>query len=168
MMANCAHHPSRPGAIMINGKNYCSQCRTDIATARNSVEAHVEPKSCFVWYESGAEGWHPIPGTGCAHWVLHQLNRKTGAHGDTCLDGYSIRVKDVIFGRKLIDVVDVKINDIYVTPKADHTGLVSQVITAATPSVAARIVIKHDSSGQGKVAENEFATYFHGKGRFYR
>jgi hypothetical protein len=34
--------------------------------------------------------------------------------------------------------------------------------------VSPSILIRHDSSGQGKVAENEFATYFHGKGRFFR
>jgi hypothetical protein len=30
------------------------------------------------------------------------------------------------------------------------------------------IVIRHDSSRQGRVAENEFANYFHGHGNFYR
>jgi hypothetical protein len=167
-MANCTHHPARQSATVINGKSYCAQCRVDIAVARSSVDTHVEPKSCFVWYEGGAQGWQPIPGTGCAHWVLHQLNHKTGAQGAMCLDGYSIRVSDVIFGRLLVDLADVKINDIYVTPKADHTGLVSRVFPATTSSNQVHIMIRHDSSGQGKVAENEFATYFHGQGRFYR
>lgn len=31
-----------------------------------------------------------------------------------------------------------------------------------------KITIRHDSSNQGKVADNEFATYFKGKGTFHR
>lgn len=167
-MANCAHHRSRPGVIVTNGRSYCTQCQSGIIAARNGVDSHVEPNSCFVWYEGGDRGWQPIPGTGCAHWVLHQLNRKTGEHGATCLDGYPIRVSDVVMGRQLVAMADVRINDIYVTPRADHTGLVSQILPAAVSGGAARIVIRHDSSGQGRVAENEFSTYFHGRGSFYR
>lgn len=58
-------------------------------------------------------------------------------------------------------------NDIWASPSLDHTGLVIRV----TPAMAGgrpNITIRHDSSGQGRVAENDFATYFHGHGFFYR
>ena len=50
----------------------------------------------------------------------------------------------------------------------DHTGLVIRVTPAAQAGGQPAITIRHDSSGQGRVAENDFATYFHGHGAFYR
>lgn len=166
-MPNCHIHPSVIGVLTINGKSYCARCQTDIIAARTRVSAHVEPKACFVWYEGGTRGWQPIPGTGCAHWLLHQLGRKTGG-GPTCMEGYPIRVSAVTVGRTLVAVADVRVNDIYVSPTADHTGLVIRVTPPARPGGIPRITIRHDSSGQGRVSENEFATYFHGHGNFYR
>jgi hypothetical protein len=166
-MAHCHIHPSAPGAITINGRSYCARCQTDIATARGRVNGHVEPKACFVWYEGGTRGWQPIPGTGCAHWLLHQLGRKTGG-GPTCLEGYPVRVASVIVGRTAVSVMNVHVNDIYVTPTRDHTGLVIGVTPPAQRGGTPGITIRHDSSAQGRVAEDEFATYFHGNGSFYR
>ena len=48
------------------------------ADAVAAVPAHVEPKPCFVWYTGNARGWTPIPGTGCAHWIAHQLGLGAG------------------------------------------------------------------------------------------
>jgi hypothetical protein len=166
-MANCHVHPSAPGVLTINAKSYCARCQTDISGARGRVDRHVEPKACFVWYEGGARGWQPIPGTGCAHWLLHQLARKTGG-GPTCLEGYPIRVSSVAVGRTAVVVGNVRVNDIYVTPSRDHTGLVIRVTPPTRPGGVAGIIIRHDSSAQGRVADNEFATYFHGNGSFYR
>lgn len=166
-MPNCHIHSSAIGVLTINGTSYCSRCQSDIATARARVNQHVEPKACFVWYEGGARGWQPIPGTGCAHWLLHQLSRKSGG-GPTCLEGYPIRVTSVTVGRAAVVVGNVRANDIYVTPTLDHTGLVVRVTPPAKPGGVPGITIRHDSSAQGKVAENDFATYFHGHGNFYR
>jgi hypothetical protein len=166
-MPNCPIHPARTGIFVVGTRSYCAQCQTDIAAARARVDRHVQPRDCFVWYEGGARGWQPIPGTGCAHWVLHQLNRTTGG-GPTCLLGYPIRVNAVTVGRRRVELADVQVNDIYVSPTADHTGLVIRVVPATTRGAAPSITIRHDSSGQGRVAENEFATYFHGHGTFYR
>jgi len=158
-MPKCTFHPGRDSVIEIDGSFYCAICQDGITAARCHVPQHVEPKDCFVWYASN-DNWTPISGTGCAHWVAHQLNiRATGA-GDQCLAGFAYRVRSLVACRNPVSVADVQIDDIYVTLRMDHTGLVIR----AAPS----ILIRHDSSGQGKVAENEFATYFHGKGRFFR
>jgi hypothetical protein len=166
-MPNCQVHSGVTGVLTINGKSYCPRCKADITAAQMRVDAHVEPKACFVWYEGGARGWQPIPGTGCAHWLLHQLSRKSGS-GPTCLEGYPIRVNAVTEGRMPVPVANVRPNDIYVSPTADHTGLVIRVTPPAAPGGVPGITIRHDSSAQGRVAENEFATYFHGHGTFYR
>ena len=155
----CTFHPGRDSVIQIAGRNYCAPCQQGIAAARSHVPQHVEPKDCFVWYASG-DNWNPISGTGCAHWVAHQLNIRASGSGGGCLAGFIYRVRSLVACRVEVKLTDVQVNDIYVTPKMDHTGLVVQV----TPT----ILIRHDSSGQGKVAENEFTTYFHGEGRFFR
>jgi len=166
-MANCEVHSGVAGVLTINGKSYCSRCQVDIMGARVRVSQHVEPKACFVWYEGGVRGWQPIPGTGCAHWLLHQLGRKSGG-GPTCLEGYPIRMSSVSVGRVPVAVANVRVKDIYVSPSADHTGLVIKVTPAAKPGGNPGITIRHDSSAQGRVAENDFSTYFHGRGSFYR
>jgi hypothetical protein len=84
------------------------------------------------------------------------------------LEGHPIRVSSVSVGRARVAVATVRVNDIYVTPAADHTGLVIAVTPSAKPGGVPGITIRHDSSAQGRVAENEFATYFHGHGTFYR
>jgi hypothetical protein len=166
-MATCQIHSGANGVLTINGRSYCVRCQVDITAAGARVNGHVEPKACFVWYEGGARGWQPIPGTGCAHWLLHQLNRRTGG-GPTCLEGFPTRVSAVTVGRTAVALPDVRVDDIYVTPSADHTGLVVKVTAPATRGGTPSITIRHDSSAQGHVAENDFATYFHGHGNFYR
>ena len=155
----CTLHPGRPSVIQIEGLPYCATCRDGIRAARLHVDRHVEPRDCFIWYASN-DHWTPIAGTGCAHWVAHELNIRAESRGEGCLGGFAYRVHSLIEGRTRIASPAVQIDDIYVTPNLDHTGLVARV----TPSIR----IRHDSSGQGKVAENEFATYFHGKGSFFR
>ena len=166
-MPNCEIHPGQLGAVTMDGKSYCARCQTDIVASRARVNRHVEPKECFVWYEGGARGWQPIPGTGCAHWLLHRLNRKTGG-GPVCLAGYPIRVSAVSVGRQTVQLANVRVNDIYVSPSADHTGLVIRVTPPARAGGTPTILIRHDSSAQGRVAENDFARHFHGRGTFYR
>jgi hypothetical protein len=166
-MAKCDLHPGREGKYKLYGESYCEQCAKGIAGAQKLVSKHVEPKDCFIWYAK-KDNWEPISGTGCAHWVSHQLNIKNGSASDKCLAGYTYRVKTMIQGHSQVKkVIDVKAGDIYVTPDKKHTGLVIKVAppkTGGDPS----ITIKHDSSGQGKVATDEFAVRFKGKGDFFR
>ena len=165
-MPKCAIHPARDSALTVNNRHYCSACRDAIRTASTRVDRHVQPPACFVWYTGGAQGWQPIPGTGCAHWVAHQRNiRPGGVGGNACLEGFPIRVPTIIQGKTEVQRGSVQVNDIWVSPTQDHTGLVVRV-TPGNPSPA--IMIRHDSSRQGGVFENDFATYFHGQGRFYR
>src|SRR4051794_36170665 len=96
-MANCVNHPGRKEAGKLFGKSYCDQCQKGIAAAVKKVDKHVEPKECFVWYAKN-DDWEPIDGTGCAHWVTHELNDKSGSVNDKCLAGFNYRVKKVIAG----------------------------------------------------------------------
>lgn len=167
-MANCSIHPSAKSVATINGTDVCEKCQTDIKAAVKKVDKHVEPKDCFVWYEGGKTGWQPIPGTGCAHWVAHQRAIKRGSKGEQCMLGYPFRVKTMIGGTSEVKLEDVKVNDIYVTPKADHTGLVIKVTPDAKNPKQPKITIRHDSSAQGKVSDSDFASHFKGNGSFRR
>lgn len=218
-MANCFHHPGSTSVVTHNGRNYCQRCRDGQVAAAAQVDAHVQPPNCFVWYTGGASGWTPLPGTGCAHWVAHQLGIRGGA---VCLEGYTIRVPDLVRGRQQIAVADVQANDIWANSALSHTGLVVQVhrftgrqfvvdvatlnirsgpgtdsevtgtLTRGTMVVVvatqgewqqlreggwvngrylsnqAQITIRHDSSGQGGVRDNDFVSHFGGNGAFYR
>lgn len=166
-MATCKIHPALPSVGKVNGVECCQKCKDGIAAAVKKVDKHVEPKGCFVWFE-GRAGWQPIPGTGCAHWVAHQRGIKRGSASEQCMLGFPFRVGTMIGGKSEVKVADVKVDDIYVTPSKDHTGLVVKVTPDPKNPDAPKIVIRHDSSAQGKVAENEFATHFKGAGRFYR
>ena len=167
-MANCSVHPSLKSVGKINGVECCATCKKDIDAAVRKVDKHVEPKDCFLWYEGGKAGWEPIDGTGCAHWVAHQRGIKRGSAGEQCMLGYPFRVKTMIGGMSEVKLADVKVNDVYCTPSKDHTGLVIKVVVDPKAPDKPKITIRHDSSAQGKVAENEFATYFKGKGTFHR
>jgi hypothetical protein len=166
-MARCVLHPGRESVtVVLNGK-YCAICRDGIVAARGRVDRHVEPKDCFIWYVSN-DNWQPITGTGCAHWVSHQRNVHAGGTGDCCLAGFTYRVPVLVRSRAPVaDIAHVTVNDIWASPTLDHTGLVIRVASARGGG-RPDITIRHDSSRQGRVAENDFATYFHGHGSFYR
>jgi hypothetical protein len=167
-MAKCSLHPGRDSVTAFFGKYYCLACRNGIAAARGRVDRHVEPKDCFIWYVSN-DNWQPITGTGCAHWVAHQLNVRAGGAGACCLAGFTYRVPVLVRSRTPIaSSSQVRVNDIWTSPSLDHTGLVVRVVPPAKADGAPEITIRHDSSRQGRVAENDFATYFHGNGNFYR
>jgi hypothetical protein len=191
-MAKCFLHPGRDSVMTVAAKNYCQKCKDGQQAAAAEValkNKHVEPKSCFVTYRGG-DTWLPFLGTGCAHWVAHQLDISTGAASNQCLEGHSIRVPDVIQGKPKIAIDDVAVNDIWANDALTHMGLVSKVqknagadagvdagaggadagagSDAGVKAGAVQIQITHDSSGQGGVFTNDFATYFHGQGSFYR
>jgi hypothetical protein len=167
-MSKCTLHPGRDSVTAIFGKNYCAICRDGVTAARARVDRHVEPKDCFIWYVSN-DNWQPITGTGCAHWVSHQRNIHAGGAGDCCLSGFTYRVRTMVFSRMVVsDISQVQVNDIWASPTQDHTGLVIRVTPPAQAGGRPAITIRHDSSRQGGVADNDFATYFHGQGSFYR
>lgn len=163
MLANCVHHPGRPSTGTVFGKSYCQKCNDGIAVAVSRVDKHVEPKACFVIYK-GSDTWDPISGTGCAHWVAHQRGI---SRGEKCLDGKTLRVPDLTNGLTKIPRANVVINDIWANDAEDHCGLVIKVQPKAgsPPNI---ITIRHDSSDQGGVKENDFDSHFKAKGTFNR
>ncbi len=166
-MSRCLYHPGRTGVLTLNSLSYCEHCQRGIAAAAARVDVHVQPKSCFVWY-AGSNNWQPISGTGCAHWVAHQLGIRSGGRNEQCLEGFTFRVRTLVAGKTVVPLAQVRVNDIYVTPSMDHTGLVIQVTPDPNTPASPQIIIRHDSSRQGRVAENEFRTYFNHAGSFYR
>lgn len=228
-MAKCKHHPGRAGTVTYGGVSYCSVCKSQIAAAVKTVDRHVSPNGCFVIYEGGRTGWQSFTkksrnNTGCAHYVAHQLNIKSGSSINRCLEGYTLRVPDLVRGLKKVAISDVKLKDIWTNEKLSHTGMVvavkkttggkyvvdtkgSSLTVRSGPGTSnartgslkkgavvdivkttgdwkqlksggwvhgdylaqpAKITIRHDSSRQGKVADNDFFTYFKGNGAFYR
>jgi hypothetical protein len=169
-MSRCVHHPGRESVLTVNQRGYCANCQTGIVAARNQVDRHVVPKDCFVWYVR-ANTWQAITGTGCAHWMAHQLGIRSTASQEQCLAGYICRVATLVQRTTAVPLANVRVNDIYVSPNTDHTGLVIRV-TPSPPTPAGpgrpQIMIRHDSSRQGGVSDNEFATYFQGSGTFRR
>jgi hypothetical protein len=172
------HHPGRPSVTTINMQNYCVDCQRGIFAARARVDRHVQPRDCFVWYRS-ANNWTPIEGTGCAHWVAHQLGIRRGSPNERRLEGYTYRVRTLVQGLQTVPTAGVQLNDIYVTSGVDHTGLVISVTVPPQPQRPQPgqpppppqppvITIRHDSSGQGGVVDSDFATHFQGRGTFHR
>lgn len=174
MPEKCIHHPAHAAVITIAERDYCESCKRQQNSAALKVDDHIEPKRCFVTYKGSVEGWQPITGTGCAHWVSHQKGIHCGTENDQCLEGFTYRVKKVYeFVRVKIEHKDIKVGDIWINFAQNHMGIVSKVESDPKdprhPAGGKRkITIQHDSSGQGKVAENDFDTYFGGHGWFYR
>lgn len=164
----CTVHPGRNSAAIIHAKPYCQKCLDSMVAARARIDKHVEPKECFITYQ-GNGAWIPIYGTGCAHWVAHQKGIHSGSGMDKCLAGFTYRVKVLVQGKSQVtDIKKVAKDDIWVNDTSDHTGLVLSVSPGLKPTDNPKITIRHDSSAQGKVADNDWATFFHGKGKFYR
>jgi hypothetical protein len=142
------------------------------ADAVKKVDKHVSPKDCFIWFMNSKRGYEPIPGTGCAHFVAHEKGWKSGKPGSNgCNKKYLIRVKDVAqkAGAE-VAVADVKVGNVWVQDDKGHCGLVSKVTPAKKGAQDPNpvIEIQHSSSKQGKVAKNDWAKYFKGKGTFHK
>jgi len=168
MTDKCIHHPGRKATVGINNKKYCLKCEQGQQNAAKNVDRHVDPKGCFVWY-LGGDRWSPIKGTGCAHFVAHQKKIKKGLASHRCLEGLSIKVADIYKGKIEIKSLDnVRVGDIYVNSPKTHCGIVSRIRTVKVKPLQRKITIKHASIRQGRVAENDFDTYFKGKGSFFR
>jgi hypothetical protein len=150
------------------------------AQAIAETDDYVEPHDCFISYINNRWGWQSFSTTGdtpCAHYVSHQLGLKA-ARGATCKLGYLVRVDDVV-GRlgAAIDPAAVAVGDVWARRKGEarerggkeptsHCGMVLKVDHDDSGGVT--ITIKHCSSGQQKVATDDWATKFASGGKFYR
>lgn len=147
--------------------------------AQNEVPSYIQPSACFVVYMNNATGWAPLTGTPCAHYVSHILGVRSShaAGGYGCSDGYELRVRALLAQLSEIDAASVAVNDVWgrlkgdtnaskkTTEPTDHCGIVYSVEDLADGTRS--ISIRHNSSGQKKVAENDWS-YFGNGGKFYR
>jgi hypothetical protein len=78
------------------------------------VSKHISPKACFITTDDGIL-WRPISGTGCAHFVAHQLKVVGGIKGSTaCLLGYPLAVRRLINSFLPIDSIQgLRRNDVW-------------------------------------------------------
>ena len=143
--------------------------------AVKQVDKHVSPKECFVWFMDNKRGYEPIPGTGCAHWVAHEKGWNSGKESSNgCKKNYLIRVKDIVSkSGSEVAVKDVVVGNVWWNGKDGkdgHCGIVSKVTPPKDPAKDPNptIEIENCSSGQGKVAKNDWATYLKGVGKFYK
>lgn len=167
MADRCIHHPGREAVTQVVGNHYCQECRDGQLAASLKVDRHVQPRECFVGYRGGDE-WAPLYGTGCAHWVAHRLDLQTGGPQHRCLRGHTLRVRDLARTLSLVSQLSrVREDDVWISPKQDHCGLVSRVLVDER-SGERRLWITHDSSRQRGVVTDEFAVHFQGKGTFHR
>lgn len=165
ILGKCFHHPGLDATVMIGKKKYCQRCELSQQRAEKLLPKDIVPRKCFVWYRGG-NVWEAIRGTGCAHWVAHQKGIKQGATIHRCLEGFTLKVPDLIKGKTIIAINKVMLGDIYVNLSVTHCGLVSKL--TKLPGKPDKIEIQHSSSRQKTVAKNDFATYFGGQGTFYR
>jgi len=167
-MTKCIYHPGKPSSVTLFQKNYCPACKTSMIAAKLRVRGHVQPKDCFIWYKNAKDKWQPIEGTGCAHFVAHELGIRGTGKTHCCLGGYICRVSTLVAVTRPVAVEQLQLNDVYVNEDNDHSGLVVRLTPGAKPTDSPKITIKHASSKQEAVAEDDFATYFKGKGSFRR
>jgi len=161
----CTKHPSKAAVTQTFG-GLCEECAKQVKIAQGTVDKHVSPKECFVWYYDGKTGWVRIEGTGCAHWVAHQLNLK-GVYSEVCAEGYKFRVADVIAGARKIDPEQegVRYHDIWVSPDIKHCGLVIAIHEEGGKKIYR---IKHCASGSGGVVEHNHTSLYKGQGSYHR
>jgi hypothetical protein len=138
--------------------------------AVKKVDKHVSPKECFVWFMDSKRGYEPIPGTGCAHWIAHEKGWDGGKESSNgCKKNFLIRVKDIVSkSGSEVAAKDVKVGNVWVNEKQTHCGIVCKVEAPKEAGKDPTIEIQHCSSGQGKVAKNDWATFFGAKGKFYK
>ncbi len=169
-MSKCFYHQGREGVMLYGRKYYCAKCRENINHARGRVGPDIEPKPCFVEFHGG-DTWKKIDGTGCAHWVAHEIGRNGG---EECLLGHTLRIPDLIAGLSTRSLDhgrgSVSVGDIYVTADHRHCGLVVRTEDSREPGGKIKITIRNDSSnsaGTGRgVVDDDFDEHFHGRGQF--
>lgn len=156
--------------------NY-GQKRTE-AQAAATVASYVEPRGCFMQFVNNRWGWQSFSITGdtpCAHYVSHQLGLTTDSSA-SCRLKYIIRVSDLVDRLDSVELEDVQVGDVWARLKgerrsggtAEPTSHCGRVIRVNDDADVPVITIKHCSSGQRRVAENDWASYFGRGGKFYR
>lgn len=122
--------------------------------AVKDVPQHVSPPSCFVWKDGPpATPWRVIPGTGCAHWVAHQKGIGNGAQ---CNAGCSIRVRDVVAGKKSSPLSEARVGDIWATANLSHCGIVRGLHKDATGKIDS-VNVENCSSARGGVVTTTYS-----------
>ncbi|HUQ83156.1 MAG TPA: hypothetical protein VM076_18535 [Gemmatimonadaceae bacterium] len=149
-----------------------------LADAQSLVPSYVEPRKCFVTLTSSKVGFDRIDGTPCAHYVSHHIALKGRSGNFTCNEKFLVRVTDLIarLGSP-IEPSEVQVGDVWAvhehgnkrrgTEPSSHCGVVFSVDRDAAAGTS-KIMIRHCSSGQAKVATNDWVTHFHSSGAFYR
>jgi hypothetical protein len=145
--------------------------------AIKNVDKHVSPKDCFIWKINNEKGYEALTvldkkNTGCAHWVAHEKGWKKGKAGrNGCDQDYYIRVKDIVNeAGSEVAPADVVVGNVWVNDTNTHCGIVRKVQPSKDPAKDPNptIEIEHCSSGQGKVAKDEWAKKFNSAGTFYK
>ena len=110
----------------------------------------ISPTDCFVTYAGTKEGWKPLHGTGCAHYVAHKLNIKSGQIGITACDlGFTLRVPMLIANmHRIVDINKVAVNDVWVNHARDHCGIVIAFQAAEPGKRYPKITISQCSSNR--------------------
>jgi hypothetical protein len=147
--------------------------KTKAEASREVDQRKIVPSACFVTFKSTALGWAPLDGTGCAHYVAHQLNIRRGRPGISACDlGYCIKVPLLVQGLARVEPSDVRENDIWANAAQTHCGYVIQVTPATaaggTPQIRISQCSSNESAGRLGVNQQDWATFFHGGGSFYR
>ncbi|MBN1362191.1 MAG: IPT/TIG domain-containing protein [Sedimentisphaerales bacterium] len=113
---------------------------------RDDASGYIQPQECFIWKDGDPDTpWRVIPGTGCAHWVAHQLGLgvlpspwqqwETGhiepplpeEAWDVCYDGYYINVTTLVEGLEEIEREKVIVGDVWTQSDLGHCGIVREV-----------------------------------------
>ncbi|MDC7122862.1 hypothetical protein OMK64_15105 [Cellulomonas fimi] len=120
--------------------------------ARAMVDAHVEPKACFIELESTRAGWRAIPGTGCAHWVAHQRGGPTGTNR-VCEAGFKYRVTDLLASltQRSADLQGARVGDVWSASGSSHVGIVRAVNREDGGTRVVSVSVENDSSASGGV-----------------
>jgi hypothetical protein len=141
------------------------------------VPDDISPKDCFITYDRNV-GWKPITGTGCAHWVAHELGL-TGSVG--CKDGYLLRVVDVVAQYTQIEWNQAAVGDLWEAKGSwSHVGIIQQVERQELagppapgtendppPTIVKRVLVRADSSATGGGGRGVVDTWFR-DGDIYR
>ena len=121
------------------------------AQARALVDGHVQPRSCFIVFRNNREGWAPIPGTGCAHWVAHQRGGPSGG-ANACQDGFKYRVTEVLASLSFVGhgLAEAAVGRVWSWPGHSHMGIVREVQRNASGTIVS-VSVENDSSAAGGV-----------------
>lgn len=121
--------------------------------ARALVDAHVVPRDCFIELKSTKQGWGPITGTGCAHWVAHQRGGPSGTT-HVCQQGMKYRVTELLASLKQIspDLEGANVGVVWSAPRPQsHVGIVRAVTRYPPTGTVVSVEVENDSSASGGV-----------------